>query len=98
MTITLIFATMFCALVASLALIGGELVRLRWRTFSAFRGWGARLVSVFERIVFRPVLATVGVSTSAWTVEVKAKACTVLGFAALALTLLFGSLASRVSP
>jgi len=98
MTITLIFATMFCSFVTSLALTAGLLVRLQWRTFSTFRSWGDRLVSLFERIVFRPLLAIVGVSTSAWTVEVKAKGCTVLGLAALALTLLFGSLARSGSP
>ena len=98
MSIVLIFLTWLFALASSLALLGSTLVELERPSFRTFRSWGVRIVSFADRIILRPVLATGGVSTTAWTIETRAKACRMLGFAALGIALLFGELASRSSP
>jgi hypothetical protein len=95
MTITLIFATMFCSLIAGVSLLGGSLARI---DLPFLRNGGLLLVTIVDRLILRPVLAIGGVQTSRWSVGTKTTACIVLGITTLVLTIVFGELASRRGP
>ena len=93
--LVMIFAALVFALVSCTALIGSLLVRSAGSSFTTFQTWGVRAVSLVERWIIRPLLASAGVSTSAWTIQAKSNACRFVGLVAFGLMLLFGELAVR---
>ena len=95
MSIALILMTMFCSFVGGISLVGGSLAHVDQPLLNK---WSFPLVNLLDRLIVGPVFAVAGVRTSQWPVRARAKACIVLGIAALVLTQVLGDLASRSGP
>lgn len=92
MSIALIFAAMFFALIASGSLMGGALAGIERPLFNK---WGTRLVSLVDLVILRPMFAVTGVHTSRWTIQAKSKACIAMGLLAFILMQWCAELAAR---
>jgi hypothetical protein len=84
---------LFCGFLGCPALFGSWLARVESSKAPTFKTWGTKLVSLHERVLFRPVLAMVRVSTATWELKAMANACEVFWWVTAALMLLFVYLA-----